>query len=345
MGYVAGDHVAILPQNNDAAVGAVLTALKLSPDDVLAVETTLPEGATTIPERVTVKQLFSQYLDLNCQPTRNVVRLIRQFCKDEKVKKDLEKILDPSDPTGFNELVSDCCVAEFIQKYAQYGIPPLEYVASGLPLIQPRLYSIASAPEGNPRVIDLVVTDNMFGPGEKRHGLCTAYLKQFGLTKVALHTQTGCFGYPSDQKVPILMAALGCGVAPMLSLLQHREHLAGHLGNAALFFGCRFRNTYPILDAMLENYLETGAMQNLYVAYSRSGATKLYITDLMKRNPDVVWQYWSNPKCEYFYCGPARGIPDELNEILVNISMEKGGMTREEAEAFCNAHPHHVESF
>jgi sulfite reductase alpha subunit-like flavoprotein len=345
MTYAAGDHVAILPQNDEAVVGAVLTQLGLDATAVLEINTELPEGINTIPSKVTVKQLFSQYLDLNGVPTRNLIRVFRQFCTDRFTQEQLSKLLDPSEPRAFDDMMNDTNIGEFIQEHAPHGAPPLEFLVTACPLIKPRLYSIASAPSAAARNIDLVITDNYFGPHNARKGLCTSFLRRFGLTRVALRTQPGCFGYPEDPSTPIVMAALGCGVAPMLSLLQHRENLAGEIGSAALFFGCRFKNTYPILDSMLQNYVETGAMQDLYIAYSREGNSKTYITDLMRNNADDVWRYWSNPKCEYFYCGPARGIPDQLHAILVQITMDRGRMSRDEAEAFCGAHPHHVESF
>ncbi|OHT04390.1 Iron only hydrogenase large subunit, C-terminal domain containing protein [Tritrichomonas foetus] len=345
MKYLAGDHVAILPQNDVDTVKATIEELKLNPKDILEVKTELPEGMNTIPNKVTVEQLFFQYLDLNGIPNRTLIRAFKQFCKNTFAKERLEKLLDPSEPRYLNDFMKDTSIGEFILEYSRHGIPPLDILISACPLIKPRLYSIASAPTSTSHYIDLIITDNIFGPQNTRHGLCTLFLRRFGLTKIAIHTQTGCFGYPKDPKTPILMAALGFGVAPMLSLLQHREELDGEIGNAALFFGCRFKNTYPILDSILENYIDTGAMQDLYVAYSREGTSKTYITDLMANNTDDVWRYWQDPKCEYFYCGPARGIPDQLNQILVQVSMDKGNMTRDEAEEFCNRHPHHVESF
>lgn len=345
MKYEAGDHVAILPHNDQEAVKSVIKELKLNENDIITVETSLPEGFNTIPEKVTVHELFSQYLDLNGRPTRNLCRAFKQFTVNETIKSRLENILDTTQPHYFNDLQKDTNISEFIFEYGKGGYPPLDVLATAIPPIKPRLYSIASAPSATSYSIDLIITDNIFGSAGERNGLCTAFLRRFGLTRVAIHTQKGCFGYPEDSSRPILMAALGCGVAPMLSLLQHRENLKKPIGDAALFFGCRFRNTYPILDSILENYTETGAMQDLYVAYSRGGTTKTYITDMMEKNPDVVWKYWQNPKTEFFYCGPARGIPDQLHEILVNISMMKGNMTREDAEKFTNAHMHHIESF
>jgi len=345
MSYEAGDHVSILPRNDPEQVEQVIKLLKLNPKGIIQVQTSLPECYNSIPERVTVQELFSQYLDLNGRPNRALIRAFKQYTSDTFVKERLSRILDPADTQYFDDLMKDISVSEFIFEFGKGGYPPLDILTTAIPQVQPRLYSIASAPSGTSRSIDLVITDNIFGPGNTRRGLCTSFLRRFGLTRLAIKTQKGCFGYPDDPTAPIIMAALGCGVAPMLSLLQHRENLKKPIGDASLFFGCRFRNTYPILDSMLENYKDTGAMQDLYVAYSRDGTTKTYITDLMQMNPEVVWKYWSNPKTEFFYCGPARGIPDQLHSILVGISMEKGGMTREQAEEFTNAHRHHIEAF
>ena len=78
---------------------------------------------------------------------------------------------------------------------------------------------MASSPTGSPRSIDLILSDNIFGHGNSRKGLCTSFLSRFGLTKIALKTQNGRFGYPKDLTTPILMVSYSCGIEPMLSLL------------------------------------------------------------------------------------------------------------------------------
>jgi iron-only hydrogenase group A len=346
MTYEAGDHVAILPENNPEASNAVMKVLNLNPDEILDVSTTIPEGMTFVPAKLTVRQLFAQYLDLNGIPTRNLIRAFKQFTTDADAQKRLGDFLDFTNTRPYDDLISNITNGEFIIEYAKYGIPPLDILATAIPHIQPRLYSIASAPSHAAKAIDLVITDLSFGSGSNvRQGLCTSFLRRFGLTRVAIYCTKGCFGYPDDNAAPVLMAALGCGVAPMMSLLQHRESISGPKGPAALFFGCRHKNKYPILDAILQDYIDLGAMQHLYVAYSREGANKMYITNIMENNPDIVWEYWKNPKCEFFYCGPAKGIPDDLRNIIINVTMVKGNMTKEQAVDFYNLHKIHIEAF
>ena len=135
---------------------------------------TLPEGFNTIPERVTINELFSQYLDLNGRVTRNLIRAYKQYTQDVMLKNRLDKLLDTSEPHYFNDLQKDTNIAEFIFEYGGAGHPPLNVLATAIPAIKPRLYSIASAPSGNSHSIDLIITDNIFGPAGERNGLCTS---------------------------------------------------------------------------------------------------------------------------------------------------------------------------
>jgi len=340
MTYEAGDHVSILPQNDIETTNAVIRELKLDPKSILSVTTNLPEGFSYIPHRVTIYQLFLQYIDLNGIPNRNLLRAFQQYTNDQFSKERIGRILNPQEPRFFNDFVQDTSVGEFILEYARYGYPPLDLFLSVTPQIRPRVYCTASAPTGASRTVDLIINDCIFGLGNSRRGLCTSFLRRFGLTKLAIKTQKGSFNYPKDPTTPVIMAALGCGIAPMLSLLQHRENTQGEQGDAALYFGCRFKNSYPLLDTILQNYVEQGSLQHLRFAYSREGTTKTYITDLMMDDADKIWSFWKNPKTTVFYCGPSRTLPDQLHEIFVKITMDKGKMNREQAEKFSKLHPH-----
>lgn len=345
MTYEAGDLLAVLPQNDNETVKAVLQELKLNGDDIMDVTTTRPEGYNTIPSRLTLWQLFSQYLDLNGVPSRNLIRAYKQFTNDQFARERYERLLDPADPRFYNDLAKDMSTREFILEYTRHGSPPLDVLVSNITHIRARLYCIASAPCHSSSSVELIISDNIFGPGNSRRGLCTSFMAREGLTKLAVRTQRGCFSYPKQQKPSIIMAALGCGVAPMLSLLQHRESLEGEKGDACLFFGCRVKNSYPDIDKQLSDYVKSGLLQNCFTSYSREGTTKSFITEDMAEQSDLIWNLWRDVNCTFAYCGPPRGIPEKIRMNFVRISMEKGGMSREEAENFCAAHPHFIESF
>jgi len=336
--YQTGDHIGILPQNEPEICQAVIDEFHLDPQIVVNIETLLPEGYNLIPPRVTIKQLFSQYLDLNGIPNRNLIRAYKQYTTDPLIVQKYDSLLDNVDRTKFNAFIENNSIGEFILEFSKYGFPPLDLFITVCPHIRPRFYCVASAPTGNMRTLDLIVSDAFFGPGNSRRGMCTSYLKRFGLTKIALCIENGRFGYPLDPTSPIIMVALGCGIAPMLSLLQHREMNPNDLGRSALFFGCRYRNLYPVIDTLLEGYAEQGCLQDLFFSYSRENDLKSRIIDVFSQQDDILWSYWSNPKSHLFYCGPSRNTPDKLKEILIRISVERGSMTKAQAESFFALH-------
>ena len=66
--------IEILPQNPPEYVDNVLNALSLNENQVYSLISNDSTVHTFVPEKVTVKQLFSQYLDLYKPPDRSLLR-------------------------------------------------------------------------------------------------------------------------------------------------------------------------------------------------------------------------------------------------------------------------------
>lgn len=343
LSYETGDHLAILPRNDQSIASSVITALKLDPKSVLRI-TPAPMVDTFVPNKVSVNELFCQYLDLNGLPDRSLMRAFIQSSNKQGIQR-LENLMNPLNEKMLNDMLSNINIAEFIIEFSKYGIPPIELLISSCPHIKPRLYSIASSPLANRSHLDLVVANVQFGPDSKRYGLCTHFLNSFGLTKIPIQIRQGVFKYPEDKGTPIVMACLGAGIAPMLALLQHREYLDGQLGPAILFFGARNKRAYPTLEELFKIYGERGLLNDTYIAYSRDGNTKTYITDHMRTYTDVVFKYWKDPRAQFFYCGPSRGIPDELRTIMNGIVQKEGKVSPDEAKAINDKHMFWMEAY
>jgi sulfite reductase alpha subunit-like flavoprotein len=203
--------------------------------------------------------------------------------------------------------------------------------------MQPRFYAISSTPEANPGHLDIHVLEVFFGKDNKRHGLATHFLAS-PLTKfVALKTRRGAFKYPADPESPMIMCALGSGLSPMLALLQHRQTIAPKIGPALLFVGTRFQSSFPLLFRKLWKIKEEGLLDEIYHAVSREGP-KVYIQDMLRMNTSKVWDLWQDPRTYFFYCGPKRGVVEQLKEITVDITVTEGWLSREEAMAFSSRH-------
>ena len=223
-------------------------------------------------------------------------------------------------------------IGEFIEEFVKFGKPSLEILMSSCPQTQPRMYSIASSPLKNRHQLELAIANVLFGKG--RHGLCTHFLHEMNPQTVSMLVKRGVFLYPKDFGSPIIMACLGAGIAPMLGLLQHREYARNtekQLGKAILYFGARNKEGYVEFEKILNSYKEKGVLDEYHIAYSRDGPNKVYITDLMNRDVDSLWEYWGDDRAEFFYCGPPRGIPNTLYGIMDKVVAQERKVSIEQA--------------
>jgi len=334
--YETGDHFSILPENNPEMTNTVIESLGLQSNDIYTITSTRDTIRSFIPEKVTILQLFRQYIDLNGPVDRFLVQAFYDS-GDSNIQRQLQGMID--DETVLTEQTADVNIGEFILKYAPQSKPDLARLLSACPHIQPRTFSIASSPSSNRGYLELLVQSVLFGPNNSRRGLATYFLQRPGVKRIAIRCHKGVFKYPSDKGTPILLCGVGSGLAPILAVLQHRATLhIPTLGNAVLFFGARFRTSFPLLLKRLADLKSKEAVNDIYTAFSRGDPKPAYIQDIMRENKARIWSIWQDPRTVLYYCGPRRGIPDDIREILINITMSEGNMPREYAEEYCQHH-------
>jgi sulfite reductase alpha subunit-like flavoprotein/iron only hydrogenase large subunit-like protein len=334
MSYELGDQVCILPRNDAAVVDRVLKALGLAERAVFQHEAS---GNSLIPGRISMKQLFSQYVDLNGLPGRPMLAALCEAANDVGKSK-LAPLVDPKSSKAFERYQADINTAECLCEFAQYGTPPLDVLVSAIPAIQPRFYAIASSPGSNKGTLDALVLEVRFGKDNSRHGLSTYFLAHSAGQSVPIFTRRGSFRYPGDITTPIIMVALGSGLSPILALLHYRNELdKTKLGPAYLFVGTRFQSSFPMLFKTLRMFVEQKILTELFHAVSREGPRN-HVQDLMKQNTTKLWDLWQDHRTMFFYCGPKRGVPDELKEIMLSLTISEGWLAKEEAMAFSGRH-------
>ncbi|NXF73528.1 NOS3 protein, partial [Sclerurus mexicanus] len=144
---------------------------------------------------------------------------------------------------------------------------PAALLLSQLPLLQPRYYSISSAPGAHPGEIHLTVAVVTYhsenGQGPLHYGVCsTGSRSRFP---------------PGDTDTPCILVGPGTGVAPFRSFWQHRLHLlraeGGPLGPMVLVFGCRSSALDHIYREEMEQAREQGALSQVLTAFSRQPGT------------------------------------------------------------------------
>ncbi|NWU94095.1 NOS3 protein, partial [Upupa epops] len=171
---------------------------------------------------------------------------------------------------------------EVLEEFPSVGLPAA-LLLTQLPLLQPRYYSISSAPGPSPGEIHLTVAVVTYhsenGQGPLHYGVCSTWLAQLqsGDTVPAFIRGAPSFRLPSTPEAPCVLVGPGTGVAPFRSFWQQRLHHlrtgGGPLGTMVLVFGCRSSALDHIYREEMEDALEQGALSQVLTAFSRQPGT------------------------------------------------------------------------
>lgn len=351
--YMTGEIIEVLPENPPEIIDKVIEALQLNPTQVYTLISNDSTHDTFIPEKVSIRQLFSQYLDLNGLPNRALARAFLEVANSEGFDI-LAKILDVNNSEYSKQYISDINIAEFICEFVKYGIPNIEVLVSSCPHIQPRQYMIASSPNRHSNIARLMIVTRKFGVNNKRKGLCTHYLMREDVRKVPVRIVQGSFKMPDKGTTPIVLIAVGCGIAPMLSIIQNRTP---QNGLAILAYASTTSENHKDIFNIIAHEKELGTINDVLYAMAKEenseednhhdlllqSCEKLKTTLL--ENKATMWKYWENNRSVFYYCGIPGKIIDELKQIMLKITIEEGGLSIEEAMAICDRHPFYSDAF
>jgi NADPH-ferrihemoprotein reductase len=106
------------------------------------------------------------------------------------------------------------------------------------------------------------------------------------------------------------------------------------VGPAVLFFGCRNRAHDYIYEAELEAGVESGALSQLHVAFSRAGPVKDYVQHHIEANGAAVWELLQQPGACVYVCGDAKNMAKDVHRALVSVAQSQGSMSSSQAEAW-----------
>jgi sulfite reductase (NADPH) flavoprotein alpha-component len=203
--------------------------------------------------------------------------------------------------------------------------------------LKPRLYSIASSHDVHPGKVELTVGIVRFTYHERaRGGMCTLYLadevdmtgKEIGV----FMSPTRSFILPEDKSVNIIMVGPGTGIAPFRAFMEQRVHDKG-TGKNWLFFGDQSEKTEFYYKEQIESWLNGGDLYKFTTAWSRDQAEKIYVQNRLKENGAEVWQ-WFEEGAYFYICGDKQRMAKSVHRALIEIAMEHGGMSEEDATFF-----------
>ncbi|SFI47346.1 sulfite reductase flavoprotein subunit alpha [Nitrosomonas sp. Nm34] len=210
----------------------------------------------------------------------------------------------------------------------------LPHFAEGVDHLTPRLYSIASSPLAHAGNIHLTVALawHQGENGEIGYGLCSRYLADLKVgDEVKFFIQrNSLFKLPEDER-DIIMIGPGTGIAPFRSFVWERAE-RGASGRNWLFFGEQHQHCDFLYQAEWVDFVETGVLHKIDLAFSRDQEHKIYVQHRLKENASELLE-WINGGAVIYVCGAKDPMSRDVEQALLEIfATEKGG--HEAAQAF-----------
>lgn len=210
----------------------------------------------------------------------------------------------------------------------------IEVLKSLMP-IAPRLYSVSSSPaaHGENEVHITVARNQFLAQEEQRFGLCSEFLgdQPTGTTISFYVHKDKSFKLPAPDK-DVIMIGPGTGVAPFRAFLAHRD-ATGAVGRNWFFFGEQYFLTDFLYQSEMQQYVQTGVLTNIDLAFSRDQPTKIYVQHRMLEKAAELYQWISNG-AYLFISGTKDPMSKDVEAALLQIIGQEGKKTTEEAKLF-----------
>ncbi|MFT5703764.1 MAG: sulfite reductase (NADPH) flavoprotein alpha-component [Rickettsiales bacterium] len=175
----------------------------------------------------------------------------------------------------------------------------------------PRMYSIASSIHAFENEVHILV-------GKVEGGVVSSYLAALkGGDEIEFYiSKNNVFRLPEEDK-DIIMVGPGTGVAPFRGFVQERD-AKGASGKNWLFFGDKNSHTDFLYQSEWQEFLATGVLTKIDVAFSRDQKEKIYVQDRIRENAEELKKWLENGA--YFYiCGDKANMAKDVEEALVEI--------------------------
>lgn len=324
MTFEPGDSLAVLPTNDPGLVYELISVLGCTGNERVTDldgkacslrEALISSCAITIPD----KKFLSAIVAKVGEAASTLAELLLPERKD-----DLSKFLYGRE------------VIDFLLEYPSAKFEPQEFIGTQKKLLI-RLYSISSSLKAYPEQVHLTVATVRYeSHGRKRLGVASTYLAErideTTLIPTFINPGKG-FRLPApDDPTPIIMCGPGTGIAPFRAFLQERAATKA-VGKAWLFFGEISRATDYFYESEWNEYLASGVLTRLDLAFSRDQEQKVYVQHkILEAAADIY--AWLEQGAIFYVCGDASRMALDVDKALHQVLQSAGGKSPEEAAAY-----------
>nr|AHM93010.1 NADPH-cytochrome P450 reductase [Laodelphax striatellus] len=350
MRYDTGDHCAVYAKNDDENVEKLGKLLGVNLDTLFTLTNTDEDSSKKhpFPCPTSYRTALTYYLDITSNPRTHILKELSEYCSnpEEQVKLKSMASTSPEGKQLYNSwIIQDNRNILHILEDMPSCKPPIDHICELLPRLQCRYYSISSSSKLHPTTVHItaVRVEYKTPTGRLNKGVATCWLADkkpntqpdtdLPSPVVPIFIRKSQFKLPTRPQTPIIMIGPGTGLAPFRGFIQERDLYRKEgkpVGETILYFGCRKKSEDYIYQEELEEYVANGTLK-LYVAFSREQEQKQYVTHLLEKNKDELWNVIGENNGHLYVCGDAKNMARDVHNIVANVIKEKGNM--EEAQA------------
>jgi sulfite reductase (NADPH) flavoprotein alpha-component len=316
LSYEPGDAVGVWPENSPALVDQWLSLLKLEGEQVVRHEgKELPLGQWLIHQRELTRL------------SRPLIAAVADASGDES----LAGLLRPDQSPRLAALLAQDQPIDLWRHYpAEWSA---EELVAALRPQTPRLYSIASSQKavGDEVHLTVAVVDYQ-AHGERHWGAASSFVAAAGdERRLPIFIEANeRFRLPKDSSRDIIMIGPGTGVAPFRAFVQERRE-TGAGGRNWLFFGNRHFTNDFLYQVEWQAALRDGSLHRLDLAFSRDGASKVYVQQRLREQGRELYN-WLQNGAHLYVCGDASQMAKDVHATLIDVAVTHGGQTAEQAK-------------
>jgi len=362
--FLPGDSFGIVCENNKSEVDYLLKRLNLVENCdrriTLALDPMSKKKAPKIPEHITtpstIRKILSEDLDFRAVPRKMLLRMLVDYTTDVDEKRRLQELCSVQGAEHYASYVRQPLIGlvQLLQTFHSC-LPPVERLLELLPKLLPREYSVASSPLQDKNKMSFVfnVIELPDFHNNPRSGLCTKWLDglceekkksqdvadhlselQLSSNKVPVYLRRITpFRFPLSFEQPLIMIGPGTGVAPFVAFLQHRrnaklEDASLVLGEAHLFFGCRYHNKDFLYKNELHDFLKDGTLTQLHTCFSRDQTVDQseerirYVQHNIVKCKEAVMKLLFEENGAVFICGDAKFMGRDVTNTFIDLICE-----------------------
>ncbi|MCX7552700.1 assimilatory sulfite reductase (NADPH) flavoprotein subunit [Marinicella sp. S1101] len=312
--YQAGDSLGICAPNRADDVTALLQQLKLDPSTPVTFDKQQHDLQSVLISELEISLLNKKFL--------------HQYAENFNLSELSQRI---SSHQGFVDLTKTCQLIDVMTAYP--AAIDAQTLIDHLPKITPRLYSIASSHHANPDEVHLTIA--LVDGKETRMGLVSGSFHgtlDVGDQVNIFIEPNNHFKLPEDPQTAIIMIGPGTGVAPFRGFLQERQALK-HTGDNWLFFGNPNFDHDFLYQLEWQQYLKTGLLSRIDLAFSRDQAEKIYVQHKIKAHSALIWQ-WLEKGAHIYLCGDKDHMAKDVEAELIQVIEQHGQLDNAEATAY-----------